>query len=49
VPDARALVDAVAGQVELTTIDRRRIRAVTHLDVDAAVIDRALLAISAAL
>jgi threonine aldolase len=49
VPDARALVDAVAGQVELTTIDRRRIRAVTHLDVDAAAIDRALLAISAAL
>jgi threonine aldolase len=49
VPDAGALVDAVAGDVELTTIDQRRIRAVTHLDVDAAAIDRALLAISAAL
>jgi threonine aldolase len=49
VPDARALVGAVREQVELTAIDRRRIRAVTHLDVDAEAIDGALTAIAAAL
>jgi threonine aldolase len=49
VPDAQALVGAVQDQVELTAIDRRRVRAVTHLDVDAEAIDRALSAIAAAL
>jgi threonine aldolase len=49
VPDARALVGAVSEQVELTAIDQRRVRAVTHLDIDAQAIDRALTAIAAAL
>jgi threonine aldolase len=49
VRDARALVAAVQDQVELTAIDRRRVRAVTHLDVNAEAIDRALSAIAAAL
>jgi threonine aldolase len=49
VPDARALVDSVRDQVELTAIDQQRIRAVTHLDVDTDAIDRALTAIAAEL
>jgi threonine aldolase len=49
VPDAPTLVTALADQVDLTTIDGRRIRAVTHMDVDADGIDRALEAIAAAL
>jgi threonine aldolase len=49
VPDAPALVTAVAEQVDLTTIDGRRIRAVTNMDVDVDGIDRALEAITAAL
>jgi threonine aldolase len=49
VADAPALVAGLAHQVELTVVDDRRIRAVTHMDVDASGIDRALAAISAAL
>jgi threonine aldolase len=49
VPDARTLVGAVSEHVELTAVDQRRVRAVTHLDVDAEAIDRALAAIAAAL
>jgi threonine aldolase len=49
VADARALVARLAGQVDLTVVDTRRIRAVTHMDVDAAGIDRALAAIADAL
>jgi threonine aldolase len=49
VADARALVARLAGQVDLTAVDARRIRAVTHMDVDAAGIDRALAAIADAL
>ena len=49
VPDAPTLVKALADQVDLTTIDGRRIRAVTHMDVDADGVDRALEAIAAAL
>jgi threonine aldolase len=49
VPDARALIAALAGRVELSLIDARRVRAVTHLDVSRADIDAALEAISNAL
>lgn len=49
VPDAPALVAAVAEQVDLTTIDADQIRAVTHMDVDAHGIERALEVIAAAL
>jgi threonine aldolase len=43
VPDARAFVAALkADDVIMGPIDARRVRAVTHLDVDADGIDRAL-------
>ena len=46
VDDARELVRRLADRVELTVVDARRLRAVTHLDVDATDIDGALAAIS---
>jgi threonine aldolase len=49
VDDAPALVERVADQVELWAADARRVRAVTHLDVTAADIERALGAVSDAL
>jgi threonine aldolase len=49
VPDARALVAAVADSVELQAVDAHWVRAVTHLDISATDIDRALTALSAAL
>jgi len=49
VPDPRGLVEALAGEVELSTADGgRRVRAVTHLDVSRDEIDQALTRISAA-
>ncbi len=48
VPDARELVSAVQNEVELNLVDAHHIRAVTHMDVDEAGIDRALAAISRA-
>jgi len=49
VPDARGLVEALAGEVELSTADGgRRVRAVTHLDVSREQIEQALTRISAA-
>jgi threonine aldolase len=44
VDDARGLVRRLAGRVELQAVDARRVRAVTHLDVGRADIDRALVA-----
>ena len=49
VDDARELVRRLADRVELTVVDARRLRAVTHLDVDATDIDGALAAISESL
>jgi threonine aldolase len=49
VSDAPALVAKLAGQVDLTTVDASRVRAVTHMDVGADEIDRALAAIADAL
>jgi threonine aldolase len=49
VPDAPAFVQAVADEVELQAFDAHRVRAVTHLDVGRADIDRALTAFSTAL
>ena len=49
VPDAPGLVAAVADEVELNVVDARTVRAVTHMDVDEAGIDRAVAAIGAAL
>ncbi len=49
VPDAPALERALASEVDLLAIGPRRMRAVTHLDVDSAGIDAALVAIAAAL
>jgi threonine aldolase len=46
VSDAHGLVAKLAGRVDLTTVDAHRIRAVTHMDVDADGIDRALAAIA---
>ena len=49
VPDPRGLVDALAGEVELSTADGgRRVRAVTHLDVSRDQVEQALTRISAA-
>ena len=42
VDDARALVRRIADRVELQTVDARRVRAVTHLDVSRADVERAL-------
>jgi threonine aldolase len=44
VDDARGLVRRLADRVELQAVDARRVRAVTHLDVGRADIDRALVA-----
>jgi threonine aldolase len=49
VPDAPALVGALAEEVEMMALDSGRIRAVTHLDIDAAQIERAILVIAGAL
>ncbi|MEO8969378.1 MAG: threonine aldolase family protein [Solirubrobacteraceae bacterium] len=49
VDDAPGLVQQVAGEVELQPLDQRRVRAVTHLDVDAEDIERAVAAIERAL
>jgi len=46
VDDAPGLVDRVSDRVELWAVDGRRVRAVTHLDVTAAHIDRAIAAVS---
>jgi threonine aldolase len=46
VEDARGLVRRIADRVELQAVDARRVRAVTHLDVGRAEIDRALAAFS---
>jgi threonine aldolase len=48
VEDAPALVAALAAEVELSALDARRVRAVTHLDVSCADVERALAAIRAA-
>ncbi|MGH2885094.1 MAG: low specificity L-threonine aldolase, partial [Solirubrobacteraceae bacterium] len=42
VDDARSLVQRIADRVELQVVDAQRVRAVTHLDVSRADIDRAL-------
>ncbi len=49
VPDARRLASSLADSVDLNVVDARHIRAVTHMDVDEAGIERALAAIGAAL
>ncbi|HEY1834878.1 MAG TPA: threonine aldolase family protein [Solirubrobacteraceae bacterium] len=49
VEDAPALVAALAPQVELSAFSAQQVRAVTHLDVDAAEVELALEAIAAAL
>jgi threonine aldolase len=46
VDDAPALVTRVSDRVELWAVDAHRVRAVTHLDVTADDVDRALEAIS---
>jgi threonine aldolase len=49
IDDAHGLVHRVAGEVELQALDRRRVRAVTHLDVGADDMERAVTAIEGAL
>jgi len=49
VPDARGLVCTLTEAVELDVVDAHRVRAVTHMDVDEAGIERAVAAIGAAL
>jgi threonine aldolase len=49
VPDAAALVEAVAGEVQLSGGGPDRVRAVTHMDVDRAGVERALQVIGEAL
>jgi threonine aldolase len=49
VPDAPALVRRVAEELELQAFDARRVRAVTHLDVGRAEIERALAVLGQAL
>jgi threonine aldolase len=49
VPDAPALVQRLADQVELQVVDPRRVRAVTHLDISREDIERALEAFAAVL
>jgi threonine aldolase len=46
VDDAPALVERVADRVELWAVDAHRVRAITHLDVTADDVDRALAAIA---
>jgi hypothetical protein len=48
VSDAPAFERVLAAEVDLLAIGPRRVRAVTHLDVDRAEIDAALGAIAAA-
>lgn len=47
VDDAPGLVERLADRVELGALDKRRVRAVTHLDVNASDVDEALVAIAA--
>jgi threonine aldolase len=49
VQDARSVVARLADQVELWAVDGRRVRAVTHLDVSADDIDRAVALIAGAI
>jgi len=49
VPEAHGFVGRVSDRVELQAVDGRRVRAVTHMDVDEAGIERALTAIADAL
>jgi threonine aldolase len=49
VEDAPGLVERLADRVELSALDARRVRAVTHLDVSREDIDRALAAFAEAL
>jgi threonine aldolase len=49
VPQAQEFVSRVSGQVELQALDDQRVRAVTHMDVDEAAIERAVAAITTAL
>jgi threonine aldolase len=49
VDDARGFVQRLADEVELQVVDARGVRAVTHLDVGPADIDRGLQAFAAAL
>jgi threonine aldolase len=46
VDDAPALVERLADRVELWAMDARRVRAITHLDVSADNVERALAAIA---
>lgn len=48
VPDAPALMDAVSGELQLSRAAGNRVRAVTHMDVDRAGVERALEIIAAA-
>jgi threonine aldolase len=48
VEDARRLVKDLADKVELQALDPRRVRAVTHMDVDANEIEQAIAAIGEA-
>ncbi len=49
VPDAPALERALAPEVDVMALGAQRMRAVTHLDIDALQIERALEAFAAAL
>jgi threonine aldolase len=49
VDDAPALVERLGDRVELWAMDARRVRAITHLDVSADDVERALAAIADAL
>jgi threonine aldolase len=46
VEDAPGLVRRIADRVELSNLDERRVRAVTHLDVDRPGVERALAALA---
>jgi threonine aldolase len=48
VSDAAALMDAVSGELQLSRAAGNRVRAVTHMDVDRAGVERALEVIAAA-
>jgi threonine aldolase len=48
VDDAAGLIEAVAGEVELSRAGANRVRAVTHMDVDRRGVQRALEVIAAA-
>lgn len=49
VEDAPALVDSLAGEVDLMALDGRRVRAVTHLDVSREQVEEAVARIARAL